>query len=150
MYYAAWSDLSKFHVSPEAQVEAAKQIVKVAPYLPHRSNLLDFASVDVGTVEACTAKIEAAVQGSAQLSLCEATPSDVASEIAANEVRKQSPPPVAEQRFFIEYRNLWGAKSSMQLHQKLTEDWIILGNQEWEFPTEKKETPLEKKPKELS
>src|ERR1700737_1110540 len=33
MYNAAWSDLSKFGLPPDAQVEAARQIVDVAPTL---------------------------------------------------------------------------------------------------------------------
>lgn len=121
MYNAIWSELSKFGLPPDAQVEAARQIIEVAPNLARSRELQDFATADIKAVHTCTSKIQAAVQGSAKLSPCELTPPDLASEIAATEVYKRPPPEESRERFFREYREMWGEKSTEQLHQKITD-----------------------------
>ena len=125
MYVAAWSQLSKFGLSPDAQVVAAHQLVAIAPQLIRSREFQDFATVDIKVVDSCTVQIRAAVQGSAKLSPCPSTPPDLASEIAATEIDKEAPTKATKERFFMEYRETWGDASAQQLREKLTDKYAI-------------------------
>jgi hypothetical protein len=122
LYEQTWSALSKIGLAPEAQAQAARQLISVAPQATASHDLMSFATVDDKNLHKAEADIRAAVHGEATLVNSYSIPSDIAVDIAANEFKAQPPQKSALEKFSKDFEAVWGLEAGKQFRAKLNQD----------------------------
>ena len=119
-YQAVWRTLTSIGLSPEAQTEAARQLLHVVPSGAAAVEIKPFADVNDDDLHAVEANISDAAAGKAQLTRAYTIPSTLAVDIAATQVKNHASG-TASQQFSSAFENVWGKEAADQLQMKLNE-----------------------------
>jgi hypothetical protein len=122
LYEQTWSALGKIGLAPEAQAQAARQLISVAPQAAVSHDLMSFATVDDKDLHKAEANIRAAVHGEASLVYDNSIPSDIAVDIAIDEFKKQPSEKSTQDKFSKNLEAVWGPEAVKQFRTKLNQD----------------------------
>ena len=124
-YDRAWSSLSKYGLSPQAQSKAAHSLIVIAPEATYSQKLRNASYVTDEDIAKATNNLRAAAAGETRLSrgyfiVSEGGqvflfPTEFAAQIAADELKKEPASPTTHGEFVDDFGSIWGTTGSHDL-----------------------------------
>jgi hypothetical protein len=128
-YDQAWYSLAHIGLSPEAQTEAAQDLIQIAPQASESPRLIAISSVESADLQRATVEIRAAITGETKLrsqrfmigkdGYTFLLPKEIAANIAADELSRQSEQDDSEKIFVEDFSSVWGINGGKELKMSM-------------------------------